>query len=101
MNRLRIKNNATLFLGIFVFLFIGCTGKQKSSDSFSEGRPHSSTTIKYAKGFRIEHFDGYTRLTILNPWDNSAPYQTYNLYKDNAENNNLPSDGTHLRIPLE
>lgn len=101
MNRLRIKNNATLFLGIFVFLFIGCTGKQKSSDSFSEGRPHSSTTIKYAKGFRIEHFDEYTRLTILNPWDNSAPYQIYNLYKDNAEKNNLPSNGTNLQIPLK
>ena len=102
MNRLRIKNNArTLFFGIFVFLIIGCTGKQKSSDSFSEGRPRSSTTIKYAKGFRIEHFDEYTRLTILNPWDNSAPYQIYNLYKDNAEENNLPSNGTNLQIPLK
>lgn len=100
MKRLRIKNNITaLFFGIFVLLIIGCTGKQKSSNSSSESQPHSFTAIKYAKGFRIEHFDGYTRLTILNPWNNWTPYQTYHLYKTNGDK--LPSEGTNLKIPLE
>ena len=102
MNRLQIKNNiAALFFGISILLIVGCTETQKSSDSSSKNQPHSSTVIKYAKGFRIEHFDGYTRLTILNPWDNTAPYQTYNLYKDNSVKNNLPSHGTNLQIPLK
>ena len=100
MKRLRLKNNITaLFFGIFVLLIIGCTGKQKSSNSSSESQPHSFTAIKYAKGFRIEHFDGYTRLTILNPWNNWTPYQTYHLYKTNGDK--LPSEGTNLKIPLE
>lgn len=64
----------------------------------------SSETIQYAEGFRIDHAEQFTRLTILNPWSRSSsavePYETYYLYKNDSILPFLPNDGVKLKTPL-
>lgn len=40
-------------------------------------------TLKYARGFRIQDFEDYLKLTVRNPLDTSSILDTYILYRDN------------------
>ncbi|GET25369.1 ABC transporter substrate-binding protein [Prolixibacter sp. NT017] len=60
-----------LFLALSIsFLFYGCKSKKHPSP---EGKStFVSTSAKYARGFTIEDFNTYEKLTVLNPWQKSS-----------------------------
>lgn len=60
-----------LFLVLSIsFLFYGCKLKTHRSQ---EGKGvFVSTSAKYARGFTIEDFKTYQKLTVLNPWQKSS-----------------------------
>ncbi len=97
---LRHKNavfQVTLLL--ILFLFLGC--KQKNSQQTNNKQSNSTeTNIHYAKGFKINHFEDYTQITIHNPWGkgDQKPYAVYYLFKDDSKN--IPDDGFKLKIPI-
>lgn len=39
----------------------------------------SSDTIRYAQGFIVHHFDGYTAVEVRDPWDSTRLLQRYLL----------------------
>ena len=55
---------------IFFLAVSGCNhSTKKLSDSVKAG---SGMSISYAKGFSISAFENYRKITVLNPWQQSA-----------------------------
>ena len=101
MKSLKKKNKKSFLTFVcIIFCFISCNEKKQSSphhpDDSSAQYPVST---KHAEGFRIEHFDDYTRVAILNPWATGQTYAVYNLYKDTPAH--LPAEGINIHIPLK
>ncbi len=77
-----------------LFLFFSCKNNQNKS-SFNEENTVENI-IKYAKGFDIQHFKNFTKLTIKAPYQNSK--ETFEYILTNS------SDKEHLntiKIPLQ
>lgn len=82
-----------------LFLASGCqSGQQRESNVADEGKPVSSTIIRHAKGFLVDHFSDYTRVTLHNPWRGDKPYAVYYLYRNDSTR--LPAEGTKIKIPI-
>ncbi|MBO5718004.1 MAG: ABC transporter substrate-binding protein [Bacteroidales bacterium] len=63
----------------------------------TEAKADSCMHLYYAKGFAVEYFPEYKRLTIHNPWGGkSAVYYLYRHQKPE----NLPEDAQAIQIPL-
>ena len=43
----------------------------------------SQNTIRHAKGFSIQNYEGYTVLTVRNPWPKATKTYTYILKEKN------------------
>ena len=100
-------NNAMrilLFLSIVLFASACNMGRGKLKEA-SEHEYVSSEEIRHAQGFKIDHAEDYTRVTILNPWSDSPTstkaYETYYLYKNDSILPTLPDNGVKLKIPIE
>ena len=84
---------STLFLLCFT---LSCSVKQSSS----EDQSFSSDTIRYARGFTIQHFTDYTSVDSR-PWDSTRILQRYLLVDRGAL---MPGDlpkGTVVRTPVK
>ena len=85
---------STLFLLCFT---LSCSVKQSSS----EDQSFSSDTIRYARGFTIQHFTDYTSVEVRDPWDSTRILQRYLLVDRGAL---MPGDlpkGTVVRTPVK
>ncbi len=88
-------------ISLFSFLLLfSCKNEEKniSPVKFSEGNP---VEIKYAKGFSIQEFNGYSIVKVHNPWPNSDLDLTYLLAEQNAE---IPKDLQYdqkVQVPVE
>jgi len=63
-------------------------------------RPGETIELEYATGFGIERFDGYTKVTVRDPWDTLKTRCTYLLVNSDLP---LPSglpEGTVIRVPV-
>ena len=59
-----------------------------------------ASEIHYAKRFRINHFEEYTQITVMNPWDSTKTLDTYILVDRNKK---LPAqlpEGNLVRTPV-
>lgn len=57
-------------------------------------------SIRYAKGFRVERFEGYTSVEVINPWDTAKLLQRYLLVpRGKPVPEGLPK-GTVVKVPL-
>lgn len=93
-----MKIKSLIFLA--TVCFVGCTIPHKKQNRPAE-TPAQNTEIHYAKGFRINHFNDYTQIIVLNPWDSTKVLDTYILVDRNKK---LPAklpEGTVVRTPVE
>jgi len=60
-------------------LFLKCKNETKSEKSIS-----SENTVRYAKGFSIENYNGYSIITVKNPWPNASKTYSYILKEKNG-----------------
>ena len=107
---LKFLNNLTfevksLILKYFVsllsllFLFSCKNEEQRTSPGLiSEGK---SIEIKYAKGFSIEEFSGYSIVKVHKPWPNSDLDLTYLLAKKDAEIPEKLHYDQKVEVPVE
>lgn len=82
---------------VFCFLLSGCNGKQNTVIK----EVVSSDSIRYARGFTIQHFNNYTSVEVRDPWDSTRILQRYLLVKRGAS---MPGDlpkGTVVRTPVK
>lgn len=87
-----------IFLLILIFSLAGCNSKQPSGENVA--KPNEEYAVRYAKGFQVEKFESFTKVSVRNPWDTTRMLQTYILV-DKGINlpTNLP-EGTIVRTPL-
>lgn len=82
--------NKSFVLLCLVLLLAACTHQSQSVWQSQEGR--------YAKGFTIDNQEGYTIITIADPWKAGQVMQRYYLVKTDTV---LPfTDGITVKIPI-
>lgn len=84
-----------LLIFSFVLLLFGCKQKAANQD---ELQSDSLLSISYAKGFTVEYFNDYKRITVINPWENKSIYARYYLISNKEIV--TPSDGQRIKTPL-
>ena len=95
-----IKNKWLLLSFACTLLFVawGCQRGQHRESGHDVEKPLSSVVPRYAKGFQIDHFNGYRKVTLHNPWNNKEPYAVYYLYRNDSTA--LPAGGIKLKTPI-
>lgn len=68
-----------LLLAFISFLFFQCKNETKLQTQLS---PQS--TVHYAKGFSIQNYDGYSVVTVKNPWPKATKTYIYILKEKNG-----------------
>ena len=65
---------------ILVFTLFACANKQTQQDNST---PLSSKELSHAHGFAIDHFDGYNRIQVMDPWQKGKVLRNYYILTDN------------------
>ncbi|MDR0613177.1 MAG: ABC transporter substrate-binding protein [Dysgonamonadaceae bacterium] len=86
---------------ITLCLFVVLSSCRKETDTAAgKSAAFAGDSIYFAKGFRIETYDGYTLLTVRNPWKTDRELQRFVLVpKSVALPESLP-EGILIRTPL-
>lgn len=85
-----------IFFILTGILFVSCNNNKQEAS----GKTVAEYTVKYAQGFAVKKYDGYTEVTVKDPWDSTRILQKYILVgKDQVLPELLPQ-GTLVRTPL-
>lgn len=89
----------SLAVTLLAILFLGCTTNKSKIQNTDDG---DTIHFKYAKHITAIAHDGYTTITLDNPWKPGTLLHTYILVnrKDSARIKNLPN-GTIVYTPVE
>lgn len=66
----------TLLITFISLLFLSSCKREKTQGPGEKG---TETAVKYARGFRITHFDSYTKIEVSAPWPDAEEHFTYVL----------------------
>ena len=88
--------NLLFFLILSSFFFFSCKTEQKQ-DLVKE----NISTIKYATGFDIQHFDGYKKLIIKAPYPDAKEQLEYIIIEKEEIIPTILKDLTIIRTPIE
>lgn len=87
-----------LILYFFILLlFISCQSSYTLDTSFTE----KSTSIKYAKGFKIINESGYKKVLIINPKDTGEVLHQYILVSEGTELPFAEENTTIVNVPIQ
>ncbi|MDD2799668.1 MAG: ABC transporter substrate-binding protein [Bacteroidales bacterium] len=93
-----MRIRAFIISSVIVLLFASCHNATKNNSSDT---PSTTVSVRYAKGFTIEHFATFTKIDVRNPWDTTKVLDTYILIDRNKPKpENLPQ-GKIVKIPIE
>lgn len=67
------------FVSIIVLFLFSCKNESKPETTIS-----SKNVVRYAKGFSIENYIGYSVVTVKNPWPKATKSYTYILKEKNG-----------------
>lgn len=70
---------SVLLLALVSFFLVQCKNETKVTSTVS-----SKNTVRYAKGFSIQNYDGYSIVTVKNPWPKASKTYTYVLQEKNG-----------------
>jgi len=80
-----------------ILILAGCNSKSKEITNTSS----KNYEVKYAKGFSVSKHEGYTEVSVHNPWDTSKLLQKYILIdREKVVPPDLP-EGTIVKIPIK
>lgn len=83
-------------LMLLLTLVLGSCGNSKNNVQSVD-----KVNFEYASGLKIEKFDGYTVVTVADPWKEGHILQNYVLVpRDSVMPSDLP-EGTVVRVPLQ
>lgn len=84
-----------LFLTVF-FFFIQCKQKETATSTHV-----NLNTVKYAKGFSIVNYEGFSVVKVSNPWPNATKTYTYVLKERNGIVPDSLKKHTTISIPIQ
>jgi cobalamin transport system substrate-binding protein len=90
MKSLLLKNS---ILTLVLLLLFSCKNEHKTVQIESNNKPISN--IKYAQGFKIQHFENFTKLIVNAPYQNSNEIFEF-ILSDSIEKSNL----TTIKTPI-
>lgn len=96
MKKYKIPYNSLAFLTLFL-LTISCSKAKKEIEIDLENNT-INTSVKYAKGFDIQVYDGYKKLIIKSPYPGAEQHQEFILISDRNKNYNGKNK---IYIPVE
>lgn len=77
-----------------LIITVSCNNKQVHQQK------DNNSAILFADGFTIDNSDKkYTKLTVLNPWDDYKTHSIYYLVKDASTE--VPNDGVKIKTPIK
>ena len=80
---------------LLLLIFTSCQNKESDSVAISDNQ------IKYASGLSIQKFEGFSIMTIKNPWPNAANSYTYILKQKNASIPDSLSSYETINVPIK
>lgn len=80
---------------LFVLIFSSCQNKEADSVAISDNQ------IKYASGLSLQKFDGFSIMTVKNPWPNATSSYTYILKQKNATIPDSLSSYEIITVPIK
>ena len=92
-----MKNlNPFLLIIAICSLFIQCKTETQKNQTIS-----AENTVKYAKGFSIENYDGFSIVTVKNPWPKATKTYTYILKEKNGIVPDSLSQNPIINVPIQ
>lgn len=87
---------AKIIVSFFVISLLSCKKEIKSENVISSGN-----TIRYAKGFSIENYNGYSVVTVKNPWPNASKTYRYILKEINGIVPDSLKQNSIISVPIK
>lgn len=94
---MKISLSKSVFL-ISFFILTGC--KKNETEAVTETQP-AQNYIEYASGLSIVKHEGYSVVTVSNPWPEANKKFTYILAEKNAKVPDSLQSYTTIKVPLE
>ncbi len=82
---------------LLMFFTVACGGTGPQSQLNALGKEE----VRYAKGFTLSYFDGYTVADVINPWDTTKLLHRYILVDKAGDLPDSLPQGTVVRVPVE
>jgi iron complex transport system substrate-binding protein len=79
-----------------LFSFVQCKKEVKTIENAIV-----SDEIQYAKGFSLENYEGYSVVTVKNPWPKATKTYTYILKKENGVVPDSLNTHTTITVPIK
>ncbi len=89
-----MKPSIPKIISFILFILLFSCKADKKNDTLN-GKINTNSTLKYAKGFDIQHFKNYTKLTIKAPFQNSTETFEFILISDKSN-----GDLNTIQIPI-
>ena len=92
-----MKSIVQKFLVPFILVFvISCKNEAKLETSIS-----SENTVRYAKGFSIQNYDGYSVVKVKNPWPKATQTYMYILEENKGSVPDSLKQNLIIAVPIE
>jgi iron complex transport system substrate-binding protein len=85
-----------LFLVILSFSLAECKNESKPNDIIS-----AKNEVRYAKGFSIQNYNGYSVVKVKNPWPKATKTYTYILKEKNGIVPDSLKQNTIIPVPIK
>lgn len=85
-----------ILLTFISVLFLQCKNDSKSVSTISP-----ENTVQYAKGFSIQNYDGYSVVTVQNPWPKATKTYKYILKEKNGIVPDSLQQNTIIAVPVK
>jgi iron complex transport system substrate-binding protein len=85
-----------LLLAFISMLFVQCKNEIKSAPPIA-----AENTVRYAKGFSIQNYEGYAIVTVQNPWPKATKTYTYILKEKNGIVPDSLQQNTIISVPVK
>ena len=86
---------------LFLLLLFSIVCIQCKHETNSATTVISSNEVKYAKGFSIKNYEGYSIVKVSNPWPNANKTYTYILKEKNGKVPDSLSKNTIISVPIK
>jgi iron complex transport system substrate-binding protein len=85
-----------ILLSFLLLVLLGCKTDSKPEETIT-----SENTVRYSKGFSIENYDGYSVVTVKNPWPKATKTYTYILKEEDGIIPDSLKENMIIPIPIK
>ncbi|PKA83944.1 iron complex transport system substrate-binding protein [Ulvibacter sp. MAR_2010_11] len=88
-------------LPLFLLVLLGISCKEIQKSPSIVHNTTESTTITYAEGFAISHFEGFKTITINTPWPDSENTFTYAFVEKGTQLKDIEKYDAVVEVPIQ